>query len=257
MAGEAAVHPVGRQRRGVDVDLQAVAGLTKGTTRGQRVRSACQLHIGARNARPVDDEIAAPGQRLAGKPAVTQGKPRLDDGMGPQAAGSRKGAIDRRCRYPREATGIEARQFASGRKRHVLRGIQSVSYTHLDRLKHRKSNKRILETQKQSLIEAQRRAGEALRLAEDQLARAKGEQDIEKGRGNRELAALRLQLAEAELINIGIGCLLYTSRYSELVLQHVDGEQPIEQPGPIFPLHGERLLRIVDAGHHVACHGLK
>ncbi len=74
-----------------------------------------------------------------------------------------------------------------------------------DRLKHRKSNKRILETQKQSLIEAQRRAGEALRLAEDQLARAKGEQDIEKGRGNRELAALRLQLAEAELINIGIG----------------------------------------------------
>ena len=74
-----------------------------------------------------------------------------------------------------------------------------------DRLKHRTSNKRILENQKQSLIDAQRRAGEALRLAEDQLARAKGEQDSEKARKAREIAALRLQLADAEVINIGIG----------------------------------------------------
>jgi len=74
-----------------------------------------------------------------------------------------------------------------------------------DRLKHRTSNKRILESQKQSLIEAQRRAGEALRLAEDQLARAKGEQDGEKARKAREVAALRLQLAEAEVVNLGIG----------------------------------------------------
>lgn len=74
-----------------------------------------------------------------------------------------------------------------------------------DRLKHRTSNKRILENQKQSLIEAQRRAGEALRLAEDQLARAKGELDSEKARKAREIAALRLQLAEAEVVNLGIG----------------------------------------------------
>ena len=74
-----------------------------------------------------------------------------------------------------------------------------------DRLKHRTLNKRILETQKQSLIEAQRRAGEALRLAEDQLARAKNEQDGEKARKAREIAALRLQLAEAEVVNLGIG----------------------------------------------------
>ncbi len=74
-----------------------------------------------------------------------------------------------------------------------------------DRLKHRTSNKRILESQKQSLIEGQRRAGEALRLAEDQLARAKGEQDIDKARKAREIAALRLQLAEAEVVNVGIG----------------------------------------------------
>ncbi len=74
-----------------------------------------------------------------------------------------------------------------------------------DRLKHRISNKRVLESQKQSLIDAQRRAGEALRLAEDQLARAKGEPDSEKARKVREIAALRLQLTEAEVVNLGIG----------------------------------------------------
>jgi len=74
-----------------------------------------------------------------------------------------------------------------------------------DRLKHRISNKRVLESQKQSLIDAQRRAGEALRLAEDQLARAKGEQDSEKARKVREIAALRLQLTDAEVVNLGIG----------------------------------------------------
>ena len=51
----------------------------------------------------------------------------------------------------------------------------------------------------------QRRAGEALRLAEDQLARAKGEPDREKARKAREIAALRLQLTEAEVTNLGIG----------------------------------------------------
>ena len=74
-----------------------------------------------------------------------------------------------------------------------------------DRLKHRISSTRILESQKQSLIEAQRRAAEALRLADDQLARAKSEQDIEKARKAKEIAALRLQLTEAELVNLGIG----------------------------------------------------
>jgi len=62
----------------------------------------------------------------------------------------------------------------------------------------------VLETQKQGLIEAQRRASEALRLADDRLARAKGETELKKERANRELAALRLQLSEAELTNVGI-----------------------------------------------------
>ena len=54
------------------------------------------------------------------------------------------------------------------------------------------------------MIEAQRRASEALRLADDRLARAKGEAELKKERANRELAALRLQLGEAELTNVGI-----------------------------------------------------
>jgi len=74
-----------------------------------------------------------------------------------------------------------------------------------ERLKQKLSNTRILENQKQSLIDAQRRAGEALRLADDQLARARGEQDSEKARRAKDIAALRLQLTEAELVNLGIG----------------------------------------------------
>ena len=73
-----------------------------------------------------------------------------------------------------------------------------------ERLKQKLSNTRILENQKQSLIDAQRRAGEALRLADDQLARARGEQDSEKARRAKDIAALRLQLTEAELVNLGI-----------------------------------------------------
>ena len=73
-----------------------------------------------------------------------------------------------------------------------------------ERLKHRESTRLVLETQKQGLIEAQRRASEALRLADDRLARTKGETELKKERANRELAALRLQLSEAELTNVGI-----------------------------------------------------
>jgi small-conductance mechanosensitive channel len=73
-----------------------------------------------------------------------------------------------------------------------------------ERLKHRESTRQVLESQKQGLIEAQRRASEALRLADDRLARAKGETELKKERANRELAALRLQLSEAELTNVDI-----------------------------------------------------
>ena len=73
-----------------------------------------------------------------------------------------------------------------------------------ERLKHRQSTKQVLESQKQGLIETQRRASEALRLADDRLARAKGETELKKEGANRELAALRLQLSEAELTNVGI-----------------------------------------------------
>ncbi|MGV0952110.1 MAG: mechanosensitive ion channel domain-containing protein, partial [Azonexus sp.] len=73
-----------------------------------------------------------------------------------------------------------------------------------ERLKHRELTRQVLENQKQGLIEAQRRASEALRLADDRLARAKGETELKKERANRELAALRLQLSEAELTNVGI-----------------------------------------------------
>jgi potassium-dependent mechanosensitive channel len=75
----------------------------------------------------------------------------------------------------------------------------------LDRLKHRESSRKVLDNQKQELIATQRRASEALRLADDRLARAKGKAGFETERANRELAALRLQLSEAQLTNVNIG----------------------------------------------------
>jgi potassium efflux system protein len=73
-----------------------------------------------------------------------------------------------------------------------------------DRLRSLDSAERALEKLKIGRIDAQRRAGEAVRLAEDKLARAGGQQAIDEATLNRELAALRRQLAEAELANIDI-----------------------------------------------------
>jgi potassium efflux system protein len=67
------------------------------------------------------------------------------------------------------------------------------------------STERALEKLKVGRIDAQRRAGEAVRLAEDKLARASAQEAIDKERLSRELASLRRQLAEAELANIEIG----------------------------------------------------
>ncbi len=74
-----------------------------------------------------------------------------------------------------------------------------------ERLQSLTSTQLALETLKVGRIDAQRRASEAVRLAEDKLTRAKGQEEIAKERVNRELAALRRQLAEAELANIVIG----------------------------------------------------
>ncbi len=80
VTGEAAVEPVGAEFRRRDVDAQAVAGATEGAARHEPVRPGRQLHVGARDARPVDGKLAAPGQRLAGEAAVAQRELRLDDG---------------------------------------------------------------------------------------------------------------------------------------------------------------------------------
>jgi len=67
------------------------------------------------------------------------------------------------------------------------------------------ATERALETLKAGQVEEQRRASEAIRLAEDKLTRAKGQEEVEKGRQTLEMATLRRQLAEANLANIGLG----------------------------------------------------
>lgn len=84
-------------------------------------------------------------------------------------------------------------------------GLRQEYDTTRERQQSLASTERALDTQKRGLIDAQRRAAEALRLSDDRLARAKGESEKEKERQGRELAALRLQLADAQLANITLG----------------------------------------------------
>ncbi|MBL8396507.1 MAG: mechanosensitive ion channel [Candidatus Accumulibacter sp.] len=84
----------------------------------------------------------------------------------------------------------------------VLRDEHDATRQRLQRLT---STERALETMKLGRIDEQRRASEAVRLAEDRLARARGKEEIDKERQNGEVAALRRQLAEAELATLGLG----------------------------------------------------
>jgi potassium efflux system protein len=84
----------------------------------------------------------------------------------------------------------------------ALRDLADSEKEHLRSLA---STERALETLKVGRVETQRRAAEAVRLAEDKLARADGPDAVDKERLSRELAILRRQLAEAELANLGIG----------------------------------------------------
>ena len=124
VAGEAAVQPVRLEVRCRDVDAQRIAGLTEGAARRQAVRAGHQFHVGARNTRPVDGEVAASGQLLAGEPAVAQHELRGDDGARLQGAAGGQRTVEQGGRHPREAPGVEARQLAAGGKRHVPARIQ-------------------------------------------------------------------------------------------------------------------------------------
>jgi len=74
-----------------------------------------------------------------------------------------------------------------------------------ERLQTLASGERALEAQKRTQLEMQRRAQEAVRLAEDRLARARSDAEAEKERQAVELAALRRQLTDAELANMLAG----------------------------------------------------
>lgn len=74
-----------------------------------------------------------------------------------------------------------------------------------ERLQTLASGERALEAQKRTQLEMQRRAQEAVRLAEDRVARARNDADAEKERQAVELATLRRQLTDAELANMLAG----------------------------------------------------
>ncbi|HRL77435.1 MAG TPA: mechanosensitive ion channel [Candidatus Accumulibacter phosphatis] len=82
-----------------------------------------------------------------------------------------------------------------------LRDAQEAVRHHLQRLA---AADRALDTLKVGQIDEQRKASEAVRLAEDRLSRARGDAELDKERDNRETNALRRRLAEAHLNNIGL-----------------------------------------------------
>ena len=71
-----------------------------------------------------------------------------------------------------------------------------------ERLANLQTQLHTLEVQKSSFLEAQRRYGEAYRLADDRFARAAGSSDAEKETRARKLAELRVKLADSELSNL-------------------------------------------------------
>ena len=105
-----------------------------------------------------------------------------------------------------------------------------------ERLQSQASTARALDSQKRAQIEAQRRAAEALRLAEDRLARARSDEQIERERHNRDLAALRLKLNDAELANIALGEELVQAEIAGLQTTSADLQALIERVLP-----GQRL----------------
>ncbi|MBP5997635.1 MAG: mechanosensitive ion channel [Azonexus sp.] len=74
-----------------------------------------------------------------------------------------------------------------------------------ERLQTLASGERALDAQKRTQVELQRRTQEAVRLAEDRLARARNDAEAEKERQAVEVATLRRQLTDAELANMLTG----------------------------------------------------
>ena len=72
-------------------------------------------------------------------------------------------------------------------------------------------------------VEGQRRAAEAVRLAEDRLARARGPEAIDRERASRDIALLQRQFAEAEVTNLGLALEITRQRIANL--QAVNGER--------------------------------
>lgn len=105
-----------------------------------------------------------------------------------------------------------------------------------ERLQSLASTERALESQKRGQVEAQRRAAEALRLAEDRVARARGDEEVERERQNRDVADLRLKLNDAELANIALGEELVQAEIAGLQATSTDLQALIDRvlPGQLL-----------------------
>ena len=101
--------------RGVEIELEQIAGLPVGAVRGQAVAGG-QFDVGPGDARPGDGELPLAAYRLAGDAAVVQREAGIDHRLRCQVAAGLEAGIDVRRRQAAEAARVEVLQFAFGRE---------------------------------------------------------------------------------------------------------------------------------------------
>ena len=111
-----AVEAEGGQLRGVEIELEQIAGLAVGAVRGQAVIAGGQFDVGPGDARPGDGELPLAAYRLAGDAAVVQREAGIDHRLRCQVAAGLEAGIDVRRRQAAEAARVEVLQFAFGRE---------------------------------------------------------------------------------------------------------------------------------------------
>jgi hypothetical protein len=102
--------------RGVEIELEQIAGLPVGAVRGQAVVAGGQFDVGPGDARPGDGELPLAAYRLAGDAAVVQREAGIDHRLRCQVAAGLEAGIDVRRRQAAEAARVEVLQFAFRRE---------------------------------------------------------------------------------------------------------------------------------------------
>ncbi len=161
----------------------------------RRQQEAFRIEQGV--ARPTEDPLVSERRRLLDRLVVSYGeqikllddidnlaRPRPPDLQQQELLASFSGA------GPYSAVRIDALRDAQHAVRHLMQRLAAAD--------------RALDTLQTGQLDEQRKASEAVRLAEDRLSRARGNEEKDRERDSRDTNLLRRKLAEAQLLTIGL-----------------------------------------------------